>query len=397
MINFITRSNRNEAPVIVFDFVCFTHRYSNLHEIICGGRNDNIMKDFENLLSKLKETGAKLVFFSDLSIQEDKIAEWTKRRDESFNVYSNLYDRITYGETLNSIISSLDDRMNLSSTTFGLSLVAQKFGEFYYTENECDLELIQYANSHKALAIVSGDSDFFIFEGNWKLWSDQGFDFDKYDPNIIKAIEYSRSGIQMSCSISAFQRPLFAALLGNGTTNIRNDELYAFQRTLGNTRYKFQNIAKYVRSKHGSDKKITYEQYKSIAKDVFRSNDENTVNLIKNGVDSYDLSSIKKTTPTDFEKKISKTLVYRDFVSITSKIQGFTSSFYDMRGQVGNRTLPELFIEWIKRKRGIFINKKAGDSEFIIITKPSLNKSFYASNERATFPDCKYHNLILKF
>lgn len=249
MVDFITRSNRNDAPIIVFDFVCFTHRYSNLHEIICGGRNDNIMKDFENLLPKLKESGAKLVFFSDLSIQEEKIMEWSKRRDDSFQVYSNLYDRINSGATLNNIVASLDDRMNLSSTTFGLSLVAQKFGDFYYTENDCDLEIIEYANSHKALAIVSGDSDFFIFEGDWKLWSDQDFDFDKYDPNIIKAVEYNRSGLQISCGISAFQRPLFAALLGNDSTKIRSDELYAFQKTLGHTRYRFQYVANYVKNK----------------------------------------------------------------------------------------------------------------------------------------------------
>lgn len=167
---FINRKNPNRLPIIVFDFVALTHFETEIKDNICGGRHANILNNFDEMLTNLKAAGSQLVFFSDLNTQKGKSIEWMKRRDESFAFNIDLYDCISSKQSSKTIASSIKEGKNLSSASYGLSLIAQKYGEFHYAiDQECDLEMARYATENSAFAVVSCDSDFFIYKGKWKF------------------------------------------------------------------------------------------------------------------------------------------------------------------------------------------------------------------------------------
>lgn len=78
--------------------------------------------------------------------------------------------------------------------------------------------------------------------------------------------------------------------------------------------------------------------------------------------------------------RLSKTNYYRDYFKIMSNGHiGFTLSFYDMRGNFENQTLPSLFVEWVKRKSGILRKNEMDDSfSFKILSKFLYKEKFHA-------------------
>lgn len=114
-----------------------------------------------------------------------------------------------------------------------MSIIARKYGDFHYAiNNECDFELARYAKENKVFAIVSNDSDFFIYDGEWKFWTSSYFGFVGGDKTKIKTVQYDRCGIVKSCGIQAIHRPLFATLIGYDFGGEFHEDLSAFHRRL---------------------------------------------------------------------------------------------------------------------------------------------------------------------
>lgn len=368
-----------------------THCESNIHDNICGGRHNVILDNFDKLLSNLKETGAKLVFFTDLNAQPDKTDEWLKRRDESFKFNIDLYNQIRAGELLGIIALNIKEKKNLSSASFALSLIAKKYGEFHYaTEHECDLEMARYATENRAFAIVSNDSDFLIYDGDWKYWSATDFGFtNNSDADNIYSNQIDRNGIEKSCGLIAHQRPLLATLMGNEYANGIRDELFRFHKSLGPAYSKVKNIASYIQRKQGNQRLLDSD-FKIITKDVFGIDSPKWCALFEESVNSYNLNYPKKRSTDLLAAQLMKTPYYRDYVTIMGNGQGFTLSFYDMRGMVGAQTLPRLFTEWIKRKSGILRQHKKDDSyTFVVLAKFSFYEKYRSMTEKPIYPHCK--------
>lgn len=338
---------------------------------------------------ELKAIGANLVFFSDLNAIPDKIDQWLQRRDESFKTKIQLYDFIRSGRTFNSIVSIVDQYQNLSSASVGLALIAQKYGEFHYTiHNDCDLELARFAKENNAFAVVTNDSDFLIFDGIFKFWKATEFGFNKCQRNQIIATEYDRNGIADAFDIEPNQRALFATLMGNGI--IDSDTLYAFQKTLGHPRYRFQNVAKYVIRIQGTKPRLSQE-FKVIARNVFRDDSEKWVELLKKGVAAYNLNYPKIQLNDEMGNRLIGTPYYWDYLSFTRGGQGFTLSFYDMRGMIGTSSLPLVQLDWVKRKTGVVRQHKNEKSyTFVTLIKTAFNENYRASHEKPIYPDCKW-------
>lgn len=65
----------------------------------------------------------------------------------------------------------------ISTVISALINVAKEFGDLkktYYVE--CDMAIADYAGKNNALAVIGDDTDFIIFEGNWKFWSASDMD-----------------------------------------------------------------------------------------------------------------------------------------------------------------------------------------------------------------------------
>lgn len=356
---------------------------NNGNDTICGGRHQIALKSWTHLLNGFKETGCSLVFFADLNIQESKILEWLKRRNEEFTTYSSLYDTMSSGITLSELVnSSNDNRKALTSTFYGMAVIAQKYGEFNFScRHEADLELAQYANRHNAFAIVSNDTDFLIFEGSWRLWSPQ--DIQTTENNRLITIEYKRMGISNMLSLTQQQLPLFATLVGNDFTSVYYQEMYQFHRKLGPKYTKLRNVAMYVRSLNTNH--LTDGVISDIVRDVFGFVNNEKKQLFKDSIASYNLNFPPYHIVDPIETKLINTPMYRSYMGNKWSIYGIILPFYDMRGCAAEVNFTTLLTNWVKHRKGIVSNSP----KFTLLAKKSFSENYLAHNELAIKPNCK--------
>lgn len=105
-------------------------------------------------------------FFSDPTIKDEHIFTHYEERVSS---YTDIHNGIADGKTLKEICDEIVGFDEIT-TYRELRPIAVRYSEYHYSVNEeCDLELAQYAHHHNALAVISNDTDFLIYEGRWQL------------------------------------------------------------------------------------------------------------------------------------------------------------------------------------------------------------------------------------
>lgn len=386
------KKNPGENAIICIDFLTLDQMVKVQAEWVCGGRHQQFLNVFEQFFKRMDELGVKLVFFSDCNPQYSQLDKWVKRRNESFLGYKRVYDYIESGDTLKNIVKSMvgifgDNQKTLSSSHYGLAKLAEKYGEFHYSVNvENDLALAQYATENNALAILTNDTDFLIFDGPWKLWS-------AYDFNIstMKTHEYDRKGFLRLSSLTYKQLPLFATLTGNDVmSKFYDKELANFHRYgLKGRGDKMLKIASYVRSitnDHLSDSTL-----KQVASDVFHDSSYEKCQIICDSIQSYDL----KLPQPDIDDTIAKRLmeinpnVCTVYTTHAAPANGITLCFYDMRDcKNDDKSLPSLFVDWMKRRIGI-VRQHTNDRDFTftLLAKQNYNQIYTISKENPIYPD----------
>ncbi|XP_055310149.1 uncharacterized protein LOC129573544 [Sitodiplosis mosellana] len=371
------KSHPGKKPIIVIDFLCLANSYGdNIKDALCGGRHQIALSDWTKMLDALKATESTLVFFSDLNIQEGKVDEWLSRRDREFVEYTKFYNSID-----STAVSQMKKgRRAISSTFYQMAVIAQDYGQFNYSiRRECDLEIARFATNNNAMAIISNDNDFLIFNGNWRLWSSEGM---RNKSQRLKTIEFDRKSIPKLYSLAKHQLPLFATLLGNDFINFI--QLAKFHKRMGAMEHRVKNVATYVRKVGRAN--LTNADIKQIAKHVFGENNEKLDHferLIRESIDSYNTNVPRVHIDDPLELKLLNTRMYRPYMTIGYGIQGATMCFYDMRGP--GSTFPMLLIDWIKRKKGIL--KRNTNDSFLLLAKKKINEKFRAHTETMICPD----------
>lgn len=356
-------------------------------DTICGGRHQFVLESWKTILDLFKSTEAELVFFSDLTVQTEKNEEWLNRRDEEFKIFKKLYDLIDSGISLEKIVAEQKDAKSLSSTFYGMAIIARKYGTFHSSvRHECDLEAAQYATRHNALAVITNDTDFLIFEGSWRFWSSQ--DINITQSNRLKTAEYNRNALLDLCSLSMHQLPLLATLVTNDHTHSYYDRLARF--FYRPTKNRIRNVAIYVR-KIGSII-LTDDDITRIIRQIFGYTDDELQQVFRKSLNSYKIDFTPVEIDDPLEKKLLGTNMYSPYVSNKSHNQGLNMGFYDMQGSEPNSNLSMLMCDWIKRKKGIMRNQSRDLFNFSVLMKKSIDENFRAHTETPIYPDCKLNH-----
>lgn len=331
--------------------------------------------------------------FSDLNVQEDKVDVWLRRRlCESENCHE-ICDKINSGRTLSEILKNREKEVLMSAFN-GLAAIAQTYGEFYFsTGSECDLGVAQYANHHNAMAVITNDTDFLIFDGPWRLWNSE-FIILRHLPEL-KIIEFDRKGIEKVCSLSRHQLPLFATLLGNDYTSLYCDELYKFVSKLrpwkGN---RFQTIAHYVR-KVGSDY-LSDLDIRRLVQHVFGHADNKIQQLIRRSLDSYNTDRPPVSVIDPIAERLVNTSIYESYMENIAPIQPIMLPPFMPFDDEREKTFPMLLLDWVKRKRGILqyhIRDKSPTFTALVSTQADDDTS--ACIETPSYPDCELKLSVL--
>lgn len=159
--------------------------------------------------------GAELVFFADGNVQPGKIDLWLHRQDEKFIKSQNIFNLLGQGKTLEEMTKYVDVNKEefasmINSASVGKNLL-KKYGQLFEpVSNDCDLELANYARDNNAFAVLSNDSDFLIYSGNWRVWNMQKLNYYQ-----LTVVEYDKCALKSYLKLEQHQMPIYATLMGN--------------------------------------------------------------------------------------------------------------------------------------------------------------------------------------
>lgn len=314
--------NPEKKPIVVIDFqsLAFCNwAAAPMYESICGGGHLLKFHYWMIVLEALDSAGCELVFFDDLIVQEFKIDEWLRRRNQGPD-RKDFYDLMANDNpSFVEKIGSDDITHTLSTTLPRLRNGARRFGKFHYSvRNESDVEMVQYANRHNALAIITCDTDLMIFDGSYKYWFAEQLRVKALGENMeemqVWIVEFDRDGMRHCLSLSQYHLPLLATLLTNDFTHEYFDQLISFYKSLESGKYRrscrVEDVARYVR-KVGSTE-LSDLDTRRLTQHAFGKADTKIQTLIRQSLNFYNIECAEPIIIDDpLEEKFLKHHMYR--------------------------------------------------------------------------------------
>lgn len=232
---------------------------------------------------------------------------------------------------------------------------------------------------NNAVAVIADDTDFLIYEGNWKYWSARNLKFDE-----MTTMEYSRSALRVALGLAQKQLPIFATLSGNDI--IHQEHVQPFHKLLRLTpRNRFHKLAQFVRSNAVKDAT-------SISHTIFGSIDNQFVNLVQESLSAYDINyDIAKESSLLVEKSANDTCFYTFLNGLSYNI---TLMFFDLR-RVDFLSYYDIVMPIVKRQIG-FVRQHKNDLDYkqVIVTKADHNQSYKEFRITPEYPDIKLPDLL---
>ena len=198
---------------MIIDLNALYHLFNNTIEIeLCGGDFAAVEEKADRFFSALISFGAKLVFFLDGPLQEVKHETWIERQNDKYDKTIDILRDIERGVQINYIASEYSRSFPRASKSHQIATSAKKFGEFRSSSagEDVDLVMARYAIENNGLAILTNDTDFLIFDGDWHYWSIKWLNIDK-----MTTREFIREVFKRHVSLSYEQLKLFATIGGN--------------------------------------------------------------------------------------------------------------------------------------------------------------------------------------
>lgn len=411
-LNLDFSAHPGQQAIIVIDAMSLNSLVGrNEAEILCGGRHHRYFQLYGRLFSDLKAGDVKLVFFSDLNVQHQKMDEWLQRRSETYARTITLFDNIAKGMSVVDLLKTGANLRTLMVAMNALSTEARKHGEYVYvTQHECDVELAQYARDHNAMAVIGNDSDFLVYEGNWMYWSASNIDLE-----TLATIEYSRTALCDYLSLSHQQLSLWATLVGNDITSVCFRDLRRFHTSLGTIEQKFLNVARYVRSFKRLPFSFDQHTIESIARRVFGDRNCRRMSpLIVDGIQSYNLDFPQSAGLSDplLQKAVHHSGIY---VKLMSDVHTLTLAMYDLRANDIVKTYTDVMAVVERRAIGVvWQERKSMQSQLTLAAKwshegawccrdmhplypPANRKSIAVSNQQENLTHTSIINISVQF
>uniref|UniRef100_A0A1Q3FBC9 Putative ppargamma constitutive coactivator 1 n=1 Tax=Culex tarsalis TaxID=7177 RepID=A0A1Q3FBC9_CULTA len=352
---------------------------------MCGGRYTLIYQRLDRFFAKLRDLGATLVFFYDGPVQDDKFSTWYERQKKKYAIGIKILDAVDRGINLDTMMGRFQWDFP-GNTMFPVKEAAKKHGQIITAiANECDKELVQYANSVNALAIISNDTDFLIYKGFWQYWSSKEMNFE-----TLTTKAYNRVALIKHLGLGFKHMPLLATLGGNDV--IHYDEVKQFHGTLGRPGSKFHNLARFVEQLRVP---VSGHDVKMLLARVFREYavDDQLLQRFQNSLDLYDLDKRNPTPTSNHDQTLNKlltllnTFMYQIWIGHPVNV---TSLITDLRAHQVGWQYPQLAVRLVKRQAGLVLYHRqmlTGSSRLRVVMKMSHEEDFALHEHQAEFPE----------
>lgn len=245
--------NDDKLPIILIDLKEISY-FIQRHpfDSILGGRYDFYNHLLAKLCQKFCQNGAQLAFFMVGTRCTDTLKFFankaTFRYNNSMEILNKMRERIDITHSTHRKL--LQCTRDSHAFTYNFKKLLGRFGNVHVTHIQHNCEIIQYINEHsdRVLALISNDTDFLAFEGDFKLWLTADIDVNQMTSNQVQKQKlYARLGFDYG----PHQMRLLSALSGN--VHLPFEMLIDFLERLENNRLepskrgKVWNISHYIR------------------------------------------------------------------------------------------------------------------------------------------------------
>ncbi|XP_055643100.1 uncharacterized protein LOC129779567 [Toxorhynchites rutilus septentrionalis] len=377
------------APIIVIDLMAMRQAMCqvDVDGQICGGRLKVAYNLMDEFFTRLKSCGAILEFICDGPLPLLKYGRWCDRQKDSYQSMLELYDRIDRGCFTPDLI--MED-IFVFHWCYPLKQLARKHGRLIISyEMECDQQLAAYATNANALAILSNDTDYMIFAGQWHLWSSRDINFQ-----TMSTLEYNRRALQETLQLSYPQMALLASLAGNHT--IAYSEVQHFHAKLGKLKDKFHNLAHFIRQHPDNWHRV--DELRKLLTRVFGraavnrdliARFQHSLNTYKTNYRSCNLDLSKDNILTILQER---GCIFQ-CTAWLGKSYEVSISQIDLRADHFGTRFPPMIVSILARQAGIILYHKRNQrqitdfSQFKLLIKPSHDADFSLHQHRAVFPN----------
>lgn len=335
------------------------------------------LKTYDTFFKRIKEFAAKLVFFIDGPLQDDKYETWCGRHDLKYAVMMKVFEDIFTNTCNMESLKKNHTNLPLISTVISAVInVATEFGEFvksYYFE--CDMELVDYAVKNNALAVIADDTDFLIFKGDWKFWSANDMNMQS-----MTTKEYNKRGLREHLKLSGEQMPLFAALYTKGYMHIKSK--VGFNKAL-------QYIRQYPNELQDSEiAKIVNDIYENNLQSSIECDFQNIEKSFKDTIKSYKIVNTSGLPPLEDELLINAFKDIHGYIfEILENLPIKITTLYFDYSKDDFKNYFDLIERLVCRQMGVLLkHKNEPDLTRTIITKKSHDEKHQQYQVKPEYP-----------
>ncbi|XP_031641258.1 uncharacterized protein LOC116352656 [Contarinia nasturtii] len=395
--------NNGKVPQILIDLKEVAHIFVQRDEIgvILGGRFDYYNKMLRNFLENLKKTNVKLVFFMAGTKYTDDLQFFIPKRESEYMNCLTIFDKLESKSDLKAYLDeknkfSTDIRMSLAFD-YNLKKLVRRYGDFYVNLFRHNQEIARYAKQHadEVLAIISNDTDFMAFEGDFQFWRANGINI-----KTLTGIRYCRHKLLEKLQLNIYQMPLLSALCGSNFLPYYVIGDWINKLVASNTtenRGKIWNVSMYVkRQPMGMVKNKPNFDLERISCDIFGPDcTPEQLNSIENGLNCYDINFNDEPEPKmSFWKFCKKhdAFMYKLVVDDIFNVKDV--EFIDFRNYK-SKSYTELVVPILMKLCGILLKDHARrrDTRKICI-KHAHDEPFKVTEEKIIYPPMKLPELF---
>ncbi|KAK3573714.1 hypothetical protein QTP86_032076 [Hemibagrus guttatus] len=227
------KAHPDMMPTMVVDGMACLRYWYQCEAWVHGGQWQEYLHFLHKFVDAFKVSGLRLVFYFDGTIEEQKRAEWVKRRlrvnQDIARIFNHLKNRHQQPDRKMFCLPS-----GLASfSTFACKSLGQ---ETYCSVREGDYEIAEYALCNNCIGILSQDTDFIIYD------TVPYMSIAKLRLENMTTVQYSREKLCHILKLQKSDLPFLACILGNDIVS---------EHRLQNLR---KNVLTFYGKKHPGDK-----------------------------------------------------------------------------------------------------------------------------------------------
>lgn len=189
--------------------------------VALGGSFEYYNRGLKYFIKNLRKTNANLVFFMAGGKYSDDLPFFIPAREYAYMSCLGILDNINRFSDVKELISAIrNDKYKTFGYEFRMILpfdhnverLVRQYGDFHVNYIQHNQEIARYAKQHadNVLAIITNDTDFMGFEGDFQFWRANGI-----NNKNLNCTRYSRHKLCERLGLNLHQLQLLSALCGS--------------------------------------------------------------------------------------------------------------------------------------------------------------------------------------